>query len=230
MRKMNHFPTTRLNKVLKTITNSLFVLAATTTLLLTTNGSAQTQNVSQDTPQSKGTPVVFETLEVLKAMNPQTFVPKTFYYGNANDDPAATPTVGEEGETKYIKICSTGGNPPKMADTISKLYRWVKIPDNAPKEIAIEFKSKITKTADFDWQTTEGSKDPDRRNEIIVSFMKEDGTTGGGIKISRENLRKIDQWVTHTHSLKIPEGAKYLQIGMETSGAYCLWLGDWKIK
>ena len=212
------------------MTSIVFLLTAAVITLLPNNSSAQTQNESQNESQNKGTPVVFETLEALKTMNPQTFVPKTFYYGNANDDPAATPKVGEEEEIKYIKICSTGGNPSKMADTISKLYRWVKIPDNAPKGIDIEFKSKITKTADYDWQTTEGSKDPDRRNEIMVIFMKEDGTKGGGIKVSRENLKKLDQWVTHTHSLTIPEGAKYLQIGMETSGAHCLWLGDWKIK
>lgn len=191
----------------------------------------QSQNQPQDESQNqKGTPVVFDTMQSIESMEPGSIVSKTFYYSNANDDPASTPTVGNEGDIKYIKISATGGNPSKMKDTVYKLDRWVKIPENAPKTITVEFKTKITKNKDFEWMTTTGSKEPNKRNKVIVDFMKEDGTSGAGKRVGPKELKTIDQWVDHSFELNIPSEAKYLHLGLETSGGYSLWMGNWTIK
>jgi hypothetical protein len=173
---------------------------------------------------------VFDTTQSIEGMEPGAIVSKTFYYSNANDDPAATPTVGEENGVKYIKISALGGNPGKMADTEAKLNRWVKIPENAPSTIHVSFKTKITKNEDFDWLTAKGAREPQRRNKIIINFMRDDGISGGNVKIDSKNLSTLDNWVEHKYAVKIPEKAQYLHLGLETSGAYSLWLGDWTIE
>lgn len=192
-------------------------------------GTGQLPN-EQNEQSPKGTPVVFETMKSIKTMEPGAIVSKTFYYSNANDDPASTPTTGEDDGIKYIKISATEGNPSKMSDTVYKLDRWVKIPENAPRTINIEFKSKITKNKEFEWLTTPGSKEPEKRNKVVIDFMKENGESGGGKKIESNKLKTIDEWVTHNYNITIPTEAKYLHIGLETSGSYSLWLGDWTIK
>jgi hypothetical protein len=179
---------------------------------------------------TQGTPVVFETQEGISKMRPSGIISGTFYYSNANNDPAVIPSVGEEDGIKYIRISSIGGNPSKMSETVSKLDRWVRIPEKRPSAIAIEFKTKVTKNDDFEWLTATGSKQPERRIGFIVNFLRDDGVHGGGTRISPKEFNTIDQWQTHSYTIPIPANTKYLHIGMETSGGYSLWLGDWKIK
>jgi hypothetical protein len=60
--------------------------------------------------------------------------------------------------------------------------------------------------------------------------MREDGKTGGGKEVAAKDLKTLDQWVDHSYTITIPPQARYLHLGLETSGAYSLWLGNWTIK
>lgn len=184
----------------------------------------------EKTQENSGTPVVFDTLKAIENMEPGSIVSKTFYYSNANDDPASTPEVGQENGINYIKISALGGNPSKMSETISKIDRWVKVPEGAPKQIIVTFKTKVTKNEGFDSITTPGSKAPERRNSVVIDFLNKSGQTTGKVRIASKKLTTLDTWVDHSYTVDIPTGGEYLHLGLETSGGYSLWLGNWQIK
>jgi hypothetical protein len=181
--------------------------------------------------QGKKIPIEFETLSTINNISPADVAPSTFYYSNADDNPAELPTIGENQGVKFIETKSIRGDSKGVKSTVSSLNRWVKIPPNPPEKIKISFKTRVEKNSYYDWTMPSQTGMVRRTLRLKINFLREDGLKGGGINLSTDQLREtLNQWQSHEEILKIPKGAKYIHINLETSAGYNLALGDWRIE
>jgi hypothetical protein len=207
------------------------------------SNQVQTTNNSQTSPQrqpntektSKGEekkiPIEFEIKDLLKNIDPSAVIPGAYYYGNEDDDPTAAPKVGTDGDINFIEISSIRGNSKSVASTRSILARWVQIPPNAPERIKVTFKTKVSKNNNYDWATPGEAGRINRRVGFNISFLRQDGLEGGGLKLGAKDLtQQLDKWVPHSKIITIPKGAKHMKISASTSGGFNLALGDWRIE
>ena len=189
----------------------------------------QTLNTTQPA-KPKGAPLQFETKAQLKNITPNEIVSGAFYYSNANDDPSAIPVIAEENGIKYIEVRSVGTDPAKIKTTETSIDRWVKIPAERPSAIRVKFKTKVTKSPEFDWATSFSTRKIARRLALNVDFLREDGLKGGGIEVSGAQLSKsIDEWKDHEYTISIPKDAKFLHLNVTVSGGFTMNLGNWTI-
>jgi hypothetical protein len=148
-----------------------------------------------------------------------------FYYYNTKDTTAVTPKIIDADGIKGIELVQTTDTPQSQYDASSALLRLTKIPANAPKAIAVKFKTKVTKVPfDGSWADQAAKWNPPN---MQIRFVREDGKEGGGTDVKLDDSGK---WVDHEETISIPSGAAYLKIYLQNHAGYTTALGNWKIE